>query len=437
MELTHGQLYHAAEDNNLERFRELIQMGADIEETYEDHKNIITKSILHVCCGKGRLEMINLLLDAGAYISVCDKFGQTPLMYCVMTQFIEIGEILLERDPTIVNDQDRFGKSALHIAADNGLVDCVKMLLSHGAFVDIQSSEGYTPLMVCCYCKADPESVLCIIKMLLDVGADVNIMEISSRTALQMAAVTLNLQVVEMLLAAGADPNIVDGIGRSPMTSAISTKVRPNFSGCVPPDLITLIIMLIQAGSNLDLGVCEFSNPLITAVSRQAESLVALFLSHGVNVNITFASRVTAILLATAKGDLPCIKQLLYYNTKLDMKGNVYRKREHVEYFFDSMEFAVDDGKFDLVKLFYDVGYNLSNLKYLFGKGNIPKALLDNPEMHEWLKLSSGSPRSLLDISIKNVREFLGLMPCEKVEKLPIPTKLKDMLLLKHILDIF
>ncbi|KAK6194894.1 hypothetical protein SNE40_000430 [Patella caerulea] len=253
----------------------------------------------------------------------------------------------------------------------------------------------------------------------------------------KMAAVNLNLPVVEMLLAAGADPDIVDGAGQSPMTSAISTKVRPKFSSCVPPDLITLIVMLIQAGSNLDLGICEFSNPLITAVTHQAECLVALFLSHGVNVNITFASRVTAILLATTKDDLSCIKQLLYYNTKLDVKGNVYRKRRHGKYFFDSMEFAVNNGKFDLVKLFYEVGYNLSNLEYLFGKGNIPKALLDNPEMHEWLKVSSGSPRSLLDISIKNIREFLGLMPCEKVKKLPIPTKLKDMLLLKHIFDIF
>ncbi|KAK6194893.1 hypothetical protein SNE40_000429 [Patella caerulea] len=186
MELTHGQLYHAAEDNDLERFRELIQRGADVEETYEDHKNIITKSILHVCCGKGRLEMINLLLDAGACISVADKFGQTPLMYCVMTEFTEIGDVLLDRDPTIVDDQDRFGKSALHIASDNGLVDCVKMLLSHGAFADIQSSEGYTPLMVCCYSKADPESVLSIVKMLLDAGADVNMKEMSSRTALQV-----------------------------------------------------------------------------------------------------------------------------------------------------------------------------------------------------------------------------------------------------------
>ncbi|KAK6194895.1 hypothetical protein SNE40_000431 [Patella caerulea] len=438
MELTHGQLYHAADDDDLERFRELVHMGADVDESYEDHMNISTKSILHVCCGKGRVEMVNLLLDAGAYIGINDKWGQTPLMYCVMTQFLEVAECLLDRDPTIVDDQDSFGKSALHMAADNGLIDCVKMLLSRGAFVDIQNIEGYTPLMICCFSKSDPDALNSIMKLLIEAGANVDITERrSKRTALQMAAVTLNVKAVEMLLQAGADPNLLDGAGRSAITSAICSKVRPNYSRNIHPDLMTIIIMLIQAGSNLDLGLCEVSNPLITAVSRQAESLVALFLSHGVNVNITFASKATAILLATTKGDLPCIKQLLYYNTRLDMKGNIYRRREQMEYFFDSMEFAVDDGKFDLVRLYYDVGYNLSNLKYLFGEGNIPKALLDNPEMHMWLNERSRNPRSLLDISIKNVREFLGLMPCEKVKKLPIPTRLKDMLLLKHILHIF
>ncbi|ESP04939.1 hypothetical protein LOTGIDRAFT_109659 [Lottia gigantea] len=150
--------------------------------------NISTKSILHVCCAKGRCEMVKLLLNSGAFIHVRDKWGQTALMYCMVCQFVEVAEILLMNDSSVADDQDSFGKSALHIAVESGNIDSVKMFINHGANLDIQNIEGYTPLMLSCYSdQADREILNQMLQLLVDSGADIHIRERRSRrTALQV-----------------------------------------------------------------------------------------------------------------------------------------------------------------------------------------------------------------------------------------------------------
>ena len=50
---------------------------------------------------------------------------------------------------------------------------------------------------------------------------------------------------------------------------------------------MTIIVLLTQAGADLDLAVCEYSNPLVTAAFLQAPLLVRFFLDQGAEPNIT------------------------------------------------------------------------------------------------------------------------------------------------------
>ena len=55
----------------------------------------------------------------------------------------------------------------------------------------------------------------------------------------------------------------------------------------IDSDVMTIIVLLTQAGANLDLDVCEYSNPLVTAAFLQAPPLVRFFLDQGAEPNIT------------------------------------------------------------------------------------------------------------------------------------------------------
>lgn len=53
-----GSLYYAVIENNVARLTELLQQGGNVDEFYEDTMNISSKSLLHVCCGKGNVECL-------------------------------------------------------------------------------------------------------------------------------------------------------------------------------------------------------------------------------------------------------------------------------------------------------------------------------------------------------------------------------------------
>lgn len=131
-----------------------------------------------------------ILLEAGAMADIRDKWGQTPLMYCICVQFLDTAGILLDHlgasATEIVNNQDRFGKSALHSAAETNNVEAVELLLHHGADVNIQNFDGVTPLMVaaenCGCCRS-----LKAMEALIRAGALVNCVDYrSKRSALQV-----------------------------------------------------------------------------------------------------------------------------------------------------------------------------------------------------------------------------------------------------------
>ncbi|KAH9498833.1 ADP-ribosylation factor GTPase-activating protein agd4 [Bulinus truncatus] len=116
-----GDLYYAVVENDAEKLTALLELGGDVNQFYEDTMNISSKSLLHVCCGKGHVECLKVLISHGAQLTLRDKWGQTPLMYCVSIQFPDLAKLLLEADAELVKcTQDRFGKSPLHLAVDTG-----------------------------------------------------------------------------------------------------------------------------------------------------------------------------------------------------------------------------------------------------------------------------------------------------------------------------
>ena len=53
-----GQMYFAVTDNDPVKLAELIRTGGDVDQFYDDVTNISSKSLLHVCCGRGHVQCL-------------------------------------------------------------------------------------------------------------------------------------------------------------------------------------------------------------------------------------------------------------------------------------------------------------------------------------------------------------------------------------------
>jgi uncharacterized protein len=106
-----------------------------------------------------------------------DEDGRTELHRAALNNDVARVRQLVAGKKIDINALDDEGFSALHLAAQEYCKDIVRILLDHGAAVDVRDNNGNTPLMRAldsCYIAVtenvpDPGA---IIKMLLQAGAD-------------------------------------------------------------------------------------------------------------------------------------------------------------------------------------------------------------------------------------------------------------------------
>lgn len=109
-------------------------------------------------------------------------------------------------NPNQVDDQSR---TAMHIAAINGNLQIIAILIKADAKLDPVDQLGDTPL----HLAADRNQTEAA-KLLLDSGAEVDPQNKDGMTPLMIAANRGNLELVRALLAKGANPGKTDYTGR-------------------------------------------------------------------------------------------------------------------------------------------------------------------------------------------------------------------------------
>ena len=85
-------------------------------------------------------------------INIPKEDGCTPLHIAVLNGLEDITSLLLGfREGAEVNIEDRTKsqQTALHVAALEGFLYIVKLLLQHGAILDAESREGNTAIHLC------------------------------------------------------------------------------------------------------------------------------------------------------------------------------------------------------------------------------------------------------------------------------------------------
>lgn len=172
---------------------------------------------VHVCWTNSKLEVIQVLLDNGAYVNGRDCCGRTPLILAAMKKTSEIAiQILLDHGADFtVRDDD--GKTALVHATEQcqenvpSLLQCTTNM---NEYLNLQASDGRTALM-----WAVIKSNVSLTQKLIDLGADVNIKDKDGNTALLLAATFCcdAQQILRLLIRAGSDVNCQNNNGFSPL----------------------------------------------------------------------------------------------------------------------------------------------------------------------------------------------------------------------------
>ena len=111
-------------------------------------------------------------------VDVRNPQDESPLMLAALRGQLELVKKLVERDADI----NKTGWTPLHYAATGGHVPVIEYLLDNSAYIDAESPNGTTPLMMAAM-YGSPEAV----KHLIQAGADLQVKNGAHMTALDFA----------------------------------------------------------------------------------------------------------------------------------------------------------------------------------------------------------------------------------------------------------
>ena len=221
----------------------LLQKAVTVQAEDTEAVEVLLTHIRYPETGRVKMELQSLAILAaqfGSFVAVrqlCAKYamcleqnfqGKSVLLELVRFSDDSVSLYLSEllRMGVYVNTQDPDGNTALHLAAERGLKEVAKLLLSNGACINLVNAQGKKAIDLCSW--NDPELSKLLhgspepheaslyhaaeqldiqsVDKLLSLGVLVDSKWIHGRTALCAAARTGNREIVNYLLAAGAKP---------------------------------------------------------------------------------------------------------------------------------------------------------------------------------------------------------------------------------------
>jgi len=170
---------------------------------------------LLLCASKfGDLGIAQHLLDVGVDVSAVDRYERTPLHLAAENGHKALARLLVDRGANL-SAADIVELTPLHDAVRNGHEALARLLLDRGADVSAVSSDGRTPLH-----DAAQNGHEVLARLLLDRGADVSAVNSDGQTPLHDAAQNGYEALARLLVGRGADVSVAGGDGRTPLHDA-------------------------------------------------------------------------------------------------------------------------------------------------------------------------------------------------------------------------
>jgi ankyrin repeat protein/Ca2+-binding EF-hand superfamily protein len=180
---------------------------------------------LHLACTSGHSHITAFLLLKGADPRARDSLGRNSLLFAVCSQSTETVEVLLKKDPSLIESKDYSGRSALHFAVFNPhqrQVDILRTLLEAGIPVDVPDTEMKTPMHHACE-ASKPRGIRLLIKW----GANLSAQDKTGKTPYDLASNPNIKQLVSLYSKTKAEDAKASRLS-SEKLPMIKTKVSEN-----------------------------------------------------------------------------------------------------------------------------------------------------------------------------------------------------------------
>ena len=174
-------IWLAVQTNDLALLKEsLTKENIDVPSPNESYTPLM------VSANRSFVEICAFLIEQGADVNKKSESGMTALMLAMNpnteTDSFKIASLILDAGAE-VNTESGGGNTALMEAGHKGLTSVVELLLEKGALTNIQNKYGETALIVSCMQGGEPD----VVKALLAAGADKDLTDVDSLTALDTA----------------------------------------------------------------------------------------------------------------------------------------------------------------------------------------------------------------------------------------------------------
>ena len=247
---------------------------------------------------KGHLEIVDMLLQAGAEIAIDDdvdtspfalaaKYGHKEVALELIQEFIEengainlfdrvlytaSGHWYVEIIETIVDagvdfkieDDEQLSSLLLLEAAFKGKGKLVSLILEHGADINTTNNVGKTALML-----AAESGYKDIVKYLIEMRAGIDLQDKQGYTALFIAVHAGNSEIVSLLINAGSDIQIKSNYGNTPLILAADAGHDE------------IVELLIDQGGAIDVINKSGNNALLVAMKRSDRNMAKILLDRG------------------------------------------------------------------------------------------------------------------------------------------------------------
>ncbi|KAK1751560.1 ankyrin repeat-containing domain protein [Echria macrotheca] len=322
--------------------------------------------------------------------SLQQQQGETPVRLSKATRQIIVS-----------TTRKRRGSTGLHYACLNGYLDATEILIQMGANIESMDMYGKTPLSCAAYNGHEA-----VVKLLLEKEADIESGSGSGQTTpLSWAACNGHEAVVKLLLEKGAEIESKDGLGRTPLSWAaedgyeavvklllekdaeIDSKDK---DGRTPLSLAArnnrevVVKLLLEKGADIESKDRHSRTPLSRAAEKGREAVIKLLLEKGAEIESKDILDMTPLRWAAESGHEAVVKILLEKGAEIESKD---------EYGRTPLSWAADKGHEAVIKLLLEKGAEIE-LKDISGRTPLSWAAENNNEVVVQLLKSHAHTRS-------------------------------------------
>ena len=247
-------------------------------------------------------EAVDLFIKAGENLNAKNEKGQTALIIASELGYARIVAKLAKLNPSLLNQSDNSGNTALMTAASQGREDIVTLLRESGLDVNftVPSRGGAATALQAALDTSDfKDEHMRIVQYLLQNGANAKGRNAVGRFPLLFAVDHGRTEAAKLILDHGADVNDADQNGNFALLSAACNGY---------PWLVT---MLAEKGAHMQAALPDGYTPLMCASRNGHMDVVKALLEKGANVNAKTTSGLTALDAAAGTGNVDLVKMLI------------------------------------------------------------------------------------------------------------------------------